>query len=539
MEAFAALLDALVYTRSRNAKLKLLADYLRATPDPDRGWALAALTDGLDFPAVKASTIRNLVAERVDPVLWTLSRDYVGDSAETASLLWPEPPQAPAPPTVSEAVDALAAMTRANVMTELPGLLDRLDANGRFALLKLATGAMRIGISARLAKTAFAQAFGVAIEDVEEHWHGQSAPYAALFAWAAHGAPAPDSENLPLFRPFMLAHPLDDGVVDLAEFAAEWKWDGIRVQVVRAGSGAGQGVTKVYSRSGDDISGSFPEIAEALTLDAVLDGELLVRGAHQGGEQGGAASFNALQQRLGRKTVTRKMREEYPAFVRLYDVLIWEGQDLRPLPWEERRLALEALIGRLDPTRFDLSPVIPAADFDELAAIRERARDDAIEGVMLKRRDSAYVTGRRAGLWYKWKRDPLLVDCVLMYAQRGSGKRSSFYSDYTFGCWDGDPDDIENGGAELLPVGKAYFGFTDEELKWLDRYVRNHTVNSFGPVRETDKSLVFEVAFDSIHASKRHKSGLAMRFPRINRIRTDKPAHEADRIESLRALIRD
>ncbi|KQM21834.1 cisplatin damage response ATP-dependent DNA ligase [Novosphingobium sp. Leaf2] len=530
MEEFAALLDALVYTRSRNAKLKLLADYLRSTPDPDRGWALAALTDGLDFPAVKSATIRNLLTERIDPVLWTLSREYVGDSAETASLLWPEPPNAPSPPTVAEAVDALSRMTRATVMSDLPKLLDRLDANGRYALLKLATGAMRIGISARLAKTAFAQAFDVAVEDVEEHWHGQSAPYTPLFDWAAHGGEAPNSDDLPLFRPFMLAHGLEDTQLDLTHYAAEWKWDGIRVQVVRAG-----GETRVYSRSGDDISGSFPEIAEALQIDAVLDGELLVRGVHQGGEEGGAASFNALQQRLGRKTVSRKMREEYPAFVRLYDVLILEGQDLRALPWTERRGALEALVPRLDPIRFDISAVIPAADFAELTTIRSRARDDAIEGVMLKRRDSPYVAGRKTGLWYKWKRDPLLVDCVLMYAQRGSGKRSSFYSDYTFGCWDGDPD----AGAELLPVGKAYFGFTDEELKWLDRHVRTHTVNRFGPVRETDKSLVFEVAFDSVHASKRHKSGVAMRFPRINRIRADKPAHEADRMDALKALIRD
>ncbi|WP_395329754.1 cisplatin damage response ATP-dependent DNA ligase [Novosphingobium sp. BL-8H] len=530
MRRFAALLDALVYTRSRNAKLKLLADYLRETPDPDRGWALSALTDGLDFPAVKSSTIRNLMTERVDPVLWSLSRDYVGDTAETASLLWPGPDIAENPPSVAEAVDALARMTRANVMVELPRLLDLLDAEERYALLKLATGAMRIGISARLAKTAFGQAFDVAVEDVEEHWHGQSPPYLALFDWAAHGAEAPTSEHLPLFRPFMLAHPLEAVELDLSEFAAEWKWDGIRVQVVRV-----QGETRVYSRSGDDISGSFPEIAEALHVDAVLDGELLVRGAHQGREEGGAASFNALQQRLGRKTVSKKMLADYPAFVRLYDVLILEGADLRLLPWSERRARLEALIGRLDPGHFDLSAVIPAADFAELTAIRERAREDAIEGVMLKRRDSPYVAGRKTGLWYKWKRDPLLIDCVLMYAQRGSGKRSSFYSDFTFGCWDGDPD----AGAELLPVGKAYFGFTDEELKWLDRHVRNHTVNRFGPVRETDRSLVLEVAFDSVHLSKRHKSGLAMRFPRIHRIRADKPAHEADRIETLRAMVRD
>lgn len=530
MQAFAALLDALVYTTSRNRKLALIADYLRQTPDPDRGWALAALTGGLDFPAVKSGTVRALMMERVDPVLWTLSRDFVGDTAETASLLWPAPPAAPTPPSVSEAVALLAAMTRKSVATDLAALLDRLDAAGRFALLKLATGGMRIGISSRLAKTAFALAFDVDVEAVEEYWHGLTPPYPELFAWAAHGAPPPDIDNLPTFRPFMLAHPLEDGTVDLAEYAAEWKWDGIRVQLVRAGE-----TTRIYSRSGDDISATFPELLEALPFPAVLDGELLVRGAHQGGETGGAASFNALQQRLGRKTVSKAMLRDYPAFVRLYDALIVDGEDLRPQPWWQRRAALEALIPRLPDTRFDLSQVVEARDFDHLGEIRAGTRDEAIEGLMLKRRDSPYVAGRRVGLWYKWKRDPLLVDCVLMYAQRGSGKRSSFYSDYTFGCWDGDPD----AGAELLPVGKAYSGFTDEELKKLDRLVRQTTLNRFGPVREVERSLVFEVAFDSVHESKRHKSGLAMRFPRIHRIRWDKPVHEADRIETLRGLIQD
>ncbi|MXO75460.1 cisplatin damage response ATP-dependent DNA ligase [Altererythrobacter aerius] len=530
MEALAALIDALVYTRSRNEKLRLIAEYLRATPDPDRGWALAALTDGLDFPAVKASAIRTILMERVDPVLWTLSRDFVGDTAETASLLWPAPDNPPDPPTVSETVELLSAMTRRSVFFELPALMDRLDASGRYALLKLATGAMRIGISSRLAKVAFAQAFAVGIEDVEEHWHGLAPPYQPLFDWAAHGHDAPDTANMPTFRPFMLAHPLEETVVDLAAYAAEWKWDGIRVQLVRMG-----GETRLYSRGGDDISGTFPELLDVLPMDAVLDGELLVRGSHQGGEAGGAASFNALQQRLGRKNVAKRILFEYPAFVRLYDVLILEGKDVRAMPWSDRRALLEALVPRLPASHFDLSAVIPAENFEDLARIRAGARDDAIEGLMLKRRDSPYIPGRKTGLWYKWKRDPLLIDAVLMYAQRGSGKRSSFYSDYTFGCWDGDPD----AGAELLPVGKAYFGFTDEELKKLDRYVRNHTVNRFGPVRETDRSLVFEVAFDSVHESKRHKSGLAMRFPRIHRIRWDKPPHEADRIEALRTLIRD
>lgn len=530
MQRFAALLDGLLLTPSRNGKLVLIANYLRETPDPDRGWALAALTGAVDFPAVKAGTVRGLMAERVDPVLWALSRDFVGDTAETASLLWPEPEVTPSgpPPTLGEIVEALSTATRAGAPGLLAHLLDRLDTAGRYALIKFATGALRIGISARLAKVAFAQAFAVSVDEVEEYWHGQNPPYLPLFAWATGAAAAPRTDLLPLFRPFMLAHPLEDEAISLADYVAEWKWDGIRVQLVHV-----NGETRVYSRGGDEISASFPEIAGALHFPAVLDGELLVRGNQQGGDSGGAASFNALQQRLGRKTVSRSLLAEAPAFVRLYDLLIEGGEDLREAPWAVRRARLESLMPRLDPERFDLSETIAAPDMEALAEIRAGARDAAIEGVMLKRRDSPYVSGRRAGLWYKWKREPLLIDCVLMYAQRGSGKRSSFYSDFTFGCWDGDPD----AGAELLPVGKAYFGFTDEELKWLDRHVRQHTVAKYGPVRETDRSLVFEVAFDSVHVSKRHKSGLAMRFPRINRIRQDKPVHEADRLKTLRTMV--
>ncbi|VVT03707.1 cisplatin damage response ATP-dependent DNA ligase [Erythrobacter sp. EC-HK427] len=535
MQTFATLLDALVFTRSRNEKLRLIADYLRTTLDPDRGWALGALTDGLDFKAVKSSTVRNLMQERVDPVLWQLSRDFVGDTAETASLLWPEPlGEVAPPPSVDEAVASLTAMTRATAPVELPRLLDRLDPSGRYALIKLATGGMRIGISARLAKTAFAQAFDVSVDAVEEYWHALQPPYAELFAWAADGADPPDTANRPLFRPFMLAHPLEDAQLNLTHYAAEWKWDGIRVQLVHVANESG-GATRLYSRSGDDISATFPEMVQALDRPAVLDGELLVRGDAQGGEEGGAASFNALQQRLGRKTVSKQMLAASPAFVRLYDVLSWENADQRGETWESRRKLLESLMPQLPASHFDLSQLVEARDFAHLAEIREGTRDAAIEGLMLKRRDSLYVPGRKAGLWYKWKRDPLLVDCVLMYAQRGSGKRSSFYSDYTFGCWDGDPDT----GAELLPVGKAYSGFTDAELKQLDRLVRQTTLNRFGPVREVERRLVFEVAFDSVHVSKRHKSGLAMRFPRIHRIRWDKPVHEADRIEALRKLVRD
>jgi DNA ligase-1 len=523
MRSFADLLDSLIYTRSRNAKLRLIGDYLRSTPDPDRGWAMAAMTGGLDLPAVKPALVRAMVEERVDPVLYAMSRDFVGDSAETIALLWPEPAVPPPdgnPLTLAYVVDTLSTLSRSDAPAVLAGMLDRLEADERFALLKLAMGALRVGVSARLAKTALAQAFGLDVDAVEEVWHGLAPPYAPLFDWAEGKGAQPTAENIPVFRPFMLAHPLEETAVSLADYAAEWKWDGIRVQLVHVA-----GETRLYSRAGDDITHSFPEVAAAYARPGVLDGELLVRGEAQGGAAG---SFNALQQRLGRKQVSAKTLADYPAFVRLYDILFEGLDDLRALPWSERRARLEAFVPHLPADRFDLSATIHAADFAALEEIRAGARDAAIEGVMLKRRDSPYVPGRRTGLWYKWKRDPLTADCVLMYAQRGSGKRSSFYSDFTFGAF------TETG--ELLPVGKAYFGFTDEELKGLDRFVRNNTLARFGPVREVEKTLVLEVAFDSIHESKRHKSGLAMRFPRISRIRTDKPAAEADTIAGLRKL---
>ncbi|MEO6360455.1 MAG: cisplatin damage response ATP-dependent DNA ligase, partial [Sphingomicrobium sp.] len=491
----------------------------------------AALTGCLDIPTVKHAAVRAIAEDRVDPVLLYMCRDYVGDMAETVALLWPvpdgEPPELDdGTISISEAVERLRSASRMDAPRVLASMLDHLDASGRFALLKLATGGLRVGINARLAKQALADAFGLQVEAVEEVWHGLRPPFAELFDWAEGRSSQPIVRDVPVFRPFMLAHPLENRLLSLDDYAAEWKWDGIRVQLVHAG-----GETRLYSRTGDDISGSFPDIAEAFRRPGVLDGELLVRGTDQGSDNhgGGAASFNALQQRLGRKMVSAKMRQDYPAFVRLYDILFDGDEDLREYEWTQRRQRLQSLMSELDPDRFDLSQLIEADSFEELEELRGQSRDASIEGIMLKRRDSPYVAGRRTGLWYKWKRDPLTADCVLMYAQRGSGKRSSYYSDYTFGCW------AEDG--ELLPVGKAYFGFTDEELKWIDRWVRGHTVQRFGPVREVEKTLVFEVAFDSVHLSKRHKSGLAMRFPRVSRIRTDKPAAEADHVETLLRMV--
>ncbi|MBV9749474.1 MAG: ATP-dependent DNA ligase, partial [Acetobacteraceae bacterium] len=306
MHAFAALLDSLIYTRGRNAKLKLIVDYLHATPDPDRGWAMAALTGDLDLPAVKPALIRALIESRVDPVLFRMSRDYVGDTAETVALLWPAPvvPVDPAPLHLARAVEQLRAISRSDAPATLAAMLDRLDAEERFALIKMATGSLRIGVSARLAKTALAQAFGLDVEQVEELWHGLHPPYAPLFAWLRGEGEQPTPADTPVFRPFMLAHPLEDERVSLADYAAEWKWDGIRVQLVHVG-----GETRLYSRTGDDVTGSFPEVAASFRTPGVLDGELLVKGEFQGGE---AASFNALQQRLGRKVVSARMLADYP-----------------------------------------------------------------------------------------------------------------------------------------------------------------------------------------------------------------------------------
>lgn len=518
LSGFAGLLDSLAFATGRNARLRLIGDWLRATPDPDRGWGLAALTGTLDLPAVKPAQLRTLIEARVDPLLFRLSYDYVGDLAETVSLLWPGEGTGTAP-GLAETIGLLRSAGRAEAPRLVACLLDSCDPAARYALLKLATGNLRVGAGARLARLATAEAFGLEVEAIEEVWHGLEPPYPELFAWAEGQGNRPDPAARPLFRPFMLAHPLEaPELLDVGAYAVEWKWDGIRAMAVRTG-----GETRLYSRDGNEISAAFPEIPAALSIDCVLDGELLVRSGE------GVASFNALQQRLGRKRVSPKLMADYPVFLRCYDLLFEGAEDLRALSWEARRARLAALVPRLDPLCFDLSPALSADSLEALARLRAEPPEAAIEGLMLKQRQSPYVAGRRAGLWYKWKREPLRADCVLMYAQRGHGKRSSFYSDFTFGAWTDD--------GQLLPVGKAYFGFTDAELKWLDKWVRDNSVARFGPVREVDKRLVLEVAFDSIAPSPRHKSGLAMRFPRIARIRTDKPADEADSIEALRRLV--
>ncbi len=525
MIAFAELIERLTLTPGRLAKLALMRRFFEVEADPDRGWALAALTGELSFTAAKPGLIRALAESRTDPTLFRWSHDFVGDLAETTALIWPSGNQVH-PPTLTEVVRTLASAPKTALPAILAGWLDASSVDVRYAILKLITGALRVGASARLAKTALADLAAshgqtIAPDDIEEVWHGLAPPYASLFAWLEGRASAPDPAGAPVFRPPMLAHPLeaeDAAAIDPAEYVAEWKWDGIRVQLVATAGGR-----RIFSRGADDISAAFPDIAGSLDFHAVLDGELLVM---RGGE---VAPFADLQQRLNRKAPSATMLRDFPVGVRLYDMLFDGELDLRAWPFDRRRAHLEAWYARTRPARMDLSEVIAFASMEELAGIRAGTRAASIEGLMLKRRDSAYVPGRPKGLWWKWKRDPLSIDAVMMYAQRGHGKRSSFYSDYTFGLWRED--------GELVPVGKAYSGYTDEELARLDKWIRNHTVARFGPVREVERALVLEIAFDAAQKSGRHKSGVALRFPRVARLRWDKPAAEADRLETLMRLI--
>ncbi|MEO1960130.1 MAG: cisplatin damage response ATP-dependent DNA ligase [Paracoccus sp. (in: a-proteobacteria)] len=515
MKAFAHLLERLAFTPARNAKLRLLRHYLETTPDPDRGYALAALTGDLKLRAVTPSLLRGLMAERVDDQLFALSYDFVGDLAETIALLWQGDGDQDVP--LHEAVTLLSDTGKAGLPAAIAAMLDRLGPSQRLAFLKLATGNMRVGLSARMARIALAEMGEPEVADIEEIWHGLKPPYRPLFDWIAGGARPEHAARAP-FRPVMLSTPVDLDQLrgfDPGEYMAEWKWDGIRVQAINDG-----GVRKLYSRTGEDIGAAFPDVIEALNFDGAADGELLVR------RDGEVAGFGDLQKRLNRKAISRAMLDSHPAGLRLYDLMIWQGRDLRGLPLAERRAVLDGADFGSD--RIDVSPLLDFATWDDLAALRADPPSAVIEGVMIKRRDSPYVGGRPRGPWFKWKRDPMVVDAVMLYAQRGHGKRSGFYSDFTFGLWDGD---------QLVPVGKAYFGFTDEELRELDRFVRTNTVDRFGPVRAVAPKLVLEVAFEGLNESGRHKSGIAMRFPRISRIRWDKPAAEADRLDSLKEML--
>ncbi|MDT0583546.1 cisplatin damage response ATP-dependent DNA ligase [Brumicola blandensis] len=541
MEKFAELVDKLYFTSSNLAKSAILREYLKSTPDPDRGWAIAAIAGTLNFDLFKRKLIKDLIKSRVDPVLFDLSYDYVGEMSETVAHLWPSD-QAEATmdsplPSLNELVLTFKSSAKKDIQDILIDLLNRMTPNQRWALIKLGTRGLRIGLSSRFLKKILAEyavSSDIQVEDIERVWHGVEPPYTDLMQWLEGDAPKPDISEKITFQPVMLSHPLDE--VDLPRmlnsddrsvqsedrWQAEWKFDGIRVQLVCNTNGKA-----LFSRTGDDIGHSFPDLLASIdenTMSGVFDGELLAM------KEGKILSFNQLQQRLNKKKPSKQLIASIPVGMMLYDALFLDAADLRELPLSQRYQHLATWYQKHNTAKLKLSKALTYRTINDLQTLRETANtsEEYIEGLMLKNLEGRYVAGRPKGQWYKWKRDAKVIDAVIMYAQRGHGKRSSFYSDYTFGCWQ---------DGKLLPVGKAYSGFTDAELKQLDAWVRKNTIGRFGPVKEVNKALVFELAFDSVHESKRHKSGLALRFPRIHRIRWDKPADEADQLQTLKNMI--
>ncbi|AGP79431.1 DNA ligase [Alteromonas mediterranea 615] len=560
METFSNLLEQLYYTAGTKAKAQLIADYIANTPDPDRGWAIAAMAGTLRFDFFKRNTVKKLITEHTDPALFAMSYDYVGEVSETVAHLWPHSEPTDSLPSLTEVVETFASVSKQKVSDTLAHYLTIMTPAQRWALLKLGTRGLRIGVSARSIKQILADYGNKDIKDIETLWHAVTPPYVDMLSWLEGKADKPDIENAVTFHPVMLSHPIEDSDIDAFTkdtWQIENKYDGIRVQLaVKTGkvSDENEPDKALFSRTGDDISHSFPDLLEAVNGNMVLDGELLVihnaendQGSKTRGEastkthddsgatQSNAAlqpdvdTFNALQQRLNKKKPSKALQSSAPVGLIVYDALVLNGEDLTEKTLKTRRQALEEWFSENSNNRLFLSETLTATSPQSLRKLHTQVcQNRAVEGLMIKRLDSKYIPGRPKGKWFKWKRDPLVVDAVMMYAQRGHGKRSSFYSDYTFGAWEDN---------QLLPIGKAYSGFTDEELKKLDNWVRRNAVGRFGPVREVKKELVLEVAFDAAHPSSRHKSGVALRFPRIHRIRWDKPADEADTLANVKALI--
>lgn len=522
MNDFAKLLENLIFSPSRKKKISLIVNYFKNTFNTEKGYALSILTSNFSFLKIGNVDLKKMVYSRIDKQLFDLSYDYVGDTAETISLIWKKSKTTKKIelPSLSDFVKNAEKLDRNQLIGYIIDILDNADGTERWAFIKILSGGLRVGVSNKLVKTALAEYGEKKIELIEKIWHGLKPPYVELFNWLDNKSNQPVIDILNTFHPMMLSHPLDEKKdltkINSSDFCAEWKWDGIRVQTIIANN-----KTVIFSRNGDNITNSFPDLKYKSNSDVVIDGELLV------GKNCIPTTFNQLQQRLNRKKVTKNHLDLFPAFLKVYDILFINDVDLRNENFIKRRILLEQWINSNNQQRIGISNLIDFKDWNDLKKIRQSGikRFNYYEGLMLKLKTSKYLSGRPKGFWFKWKRDPNFLDAVLMYAQRGHGKRSSYYSDFTFGVWS---------GKNLVPIGKAYSGFTDRELDELDRFVRKNTLNKFGPVRETEKKIVFEIAFDSISFSKRHKSGIALRFPRINKIRWDKPVSEIENLEFIK-----
>ena len=526
MQHFAALVSQLDQTNKTNAKVAALVDFLAVAEEADKLWAIALFTGRRPRRAVKTSLMRAWAAEVTGLPLWLVEESYhvVGDLAETLALLLPAP-TAGAPGRSLAGWMAflaeLAPLAEAEKAVRLQAAWAALSPAERFVFNKLITGGFRLGVSQRLLVRALAQHTGMDPAAVAHRLMGDWTPDRTTFQALLFAEDIRDDISKPY--PFFLAHPLEDrpeALGDPATWQAEWKWDGIRSQLI-----VRQGEAFLWSRGEELITEKFPELAplaQALPDGTVIDAELLPF------RQGQPLGFQVLQTRIGRKRVTRKLLQQAPVILMAYDLLEWAGTDTRSWPLARRRAQLEAVVAATNLPLLRCSPLVPFADWEGLAAQRARAREVQAEGLMLKHRDAPYRVGRVRGDWWKWKVDPLSVDAVMIYAQRGHGRRANLFTDYTFAVWEGD---------QLVPVAKAYSGLTDAEIRQVDAWIKGHTRDRFGPVRSVDPQLVFEIGFEGINHSPRHKSGVALRFPRILRWRQDKAPAEADTLDRLKALL--
>jgi DNA ligase-1 len=528
MKLFARLYSALDDTTKTNAKVEALVAYLQATPPEDAIWAVSFLMGRKPRQAVPAPRLRQWAAEEagIPDWLFNASYDVVGDLAETISLLLPPGNAAEGRPLhvwVEQHLLTLRELPEAPQRQAVVSAWREMDRDQRFVWNKLITGGFRVGVSGKLVTRALSRFSGIEEAVLAHRLMGEWAPqppfYRSLFSSETRDA------DISRPYPFFLAYPLDSAPEDLgpvAEWQAEWKWDGIRAQVIRR-----QGQVFIWSRGEELITEKFPEIraaAENLPDGTVVDGEILAWRDDK------PLHFATLQQRIGRRHLGPKILQTVPVVLMTYDLLEWNGEDVREreLAWRVSRLY--AAVRPLEDPRLQASTKVRGTCWSELVQFKKDARRRGVEGLMLKRLTSPYRVGRRRGDWWKWKVNPLSVDAVLTYAQRGHGKRSGLFTDYTFSVW---------GGDRLVPFAKAYSGLTDQEIREVDRFIRRNTLERFGPVRSVKPQLVFEIAFEDIRLSSRHRSGVAVRFPRIARSRPDKAAAEADTLDTVKALLHD
>jgi len=528
LKQFARLYQAIDETNKTNEKVAAIVRYLSEANPADAAWAVHFLTGRRPKRAINSTKMQALAAEMASIPQWLFGECYdaVGDLAETISLVLPDLGADGSDRSLSYWVEErLMRLPGLNEEDQIKALAEdwrELGRDERFVYTKLITGAFRVGVSQELVVRAISQTGGVPTPVIAHRMMGDWTPSAAFYEGLL--VEASDDTNVSRPYPFCLAHPLEVQPADLgdiSEWHAEWKWDGIRAQLIRR-----DGQSFVWSRGEELITDRFPEIleiCESLPDGTVLDGEILAWG------EGKPQKFMALQRRIGRKLLSKKILQEVPAVLVAFDILELAGEDLREKPFEYRREQLAGVVEASPVEALRISPRVSAESWEELAAARDVSRDQNVEGLMLKRLDSPYLVGRKKGLWWKWKIEPLTVDAVLIYAQRGSGKRASLYTDYTFGLWD------EEG--KIVPFAKAYSGLTDEEIRKVDNWVRRNTKEKFGPVRTVEPELVMELAFEGIQISNRHKSGLAVRFPRILRWRHDKKPPDADSLQSVREML--